>query len=61
MNRYHLSTPSQLDTLALFFHSLKAKESDKLVPIIFRPFHEHNGDWFWWCKAHTTEEDFITL
>ena len=26
-----------------------AKYLDKLgVPLIFRPFHENNGDWFWW-------------
>ncbi len=52
---------SQLDTLALFFHSLRSEKTGDLAPVIFRPFHEHNGDWFWWCKAFTTEEDFITL
>ena len=31
------------------------------IPVIFRPWHEHNGDWFWWCKGSTSEEDFITL
>ena len=31
------------------------------IPIIFRPFHEHNGDWFWWGKGHTAEEDYIAL
>jgi mannan endo-1,4-beta-mannosidase len=31
------------------------------IPILFRPWHEHNGDWFWWCKGSTKEEDFITL
>ncbi len=51
----------QLDTLALFFNSLTAEPDGELIPVIFRPFHEHNGDWFWWCKAFTTEEDFITL
>lgn len=19
------------------------------IPVLWRPFHEHNGDWFWWC------------
>ncbi len=19
------------------------------IPYIFRPYHEHSGDWFWWC------------
>jgi mannan endo-1,4-beta-mannosidase len=31
------------------------------IPILFRPWHEHNGDWFWWCKGSTSEEDFVAL
>ena len=23
------------------------------IPYIFRPFHEHSGDWFWWCIDST--------
>jgi mannan endo-1,4-beta-mannosidase len=33
----------------------------KSVPVIFRPYHEFDGDWFWWGKAHCTEEEFKTL
>ena len=22
------------------------------VPMIFRPYHEFDGDWFWWGRAH---------
>ncbi|MFL5808790.1 MAG: glycoside hydrolase family 26 protein [Flavisolibacter sp.] len=33
----------------------------KNVPIIFRPFHEFDGDWFWWGKSHCTREEFISL
>jgi mannan endo-1,4-beta-mannosidase len=36
-------------------------DDGKLVPIIFRPFHELDGDWFWWGKAHCTREEFILL
>jgi mannan endo-1,4-beta-mannosidase len=32
-----------------------------LVPIIFRPFHEFDGGWFWWGKPHCTREEFIEL
>jgi mannan endo-1,4-beta-mannosidase len=28
------------------------------VPIIFRPFHEMEGDWFWWGRKHRTGEEF---
>lgn len=33
----------------------------KVVPMIFRPFHEFDGDWFWWGAAHCTREEFISL
>ncbi|MDD4968191.1 MAG: glycosyl hydrolase [Paludibacter sp.] len=40
----------------------KARGADgKLVPIIFRPFHEMEGGWFWWGRPHRTIEEFITL
>ncbi|MEO6218962.1 MAG: glycosyl hydrolase [Ginsengibacter sp.] len=41
-------------------NSTRGKD-DKLVPMIFRPFHEFDGDWFWWGKAHTTRDEFIKL
>jgi mannan endo-1,4-beta-mannosidase len=38
------------------------KGSDgQLAPIIFRPFHEFDGGWFWWGKPHCTKEEFVTL
>lgn len=36
-------------------------EEGELIPVIFRPFHEYDGDWFWWGKGHCTKEEFITL
>jgi mannan endo-1,4-beta-mannosidase len=33
----------------------------KVVPMIFRPFHEFDGGWFWWGKPHCTREEFISL
>ena len=33
----------------------------KIVPMIFRPFHENDGDWFWWGKSHTKQEDFVAI
>jgi mannan endo-1,4-beta-mannosidase len=33
----------------------------KLVPVIFRPYHEFDGGWFWWGKPHCTAEEFTTL
>lgn len=36
-------------------------ESGKLIPVIFRPYHEFDGDWFWWGKGHCTKDEFISL
>ncbi len=33
----------------------------KLAPVIFRPYHEFDGDWFWWGESHCSGEDFISL
>lgn len=40
--------------------SLKGNDGN-LVPVIFRPFHEFDGGWFWWGKPHCTREEFISL
>ena len=31
----------------------------KLIPIIFRPYHEHTQTWSWWGSKCTTEDEFI--
>ncbi len=41
-------------------HSVQGADG-KLAPVIFRPFHEFDGDWFWWGKPHTTRQEFISL
>ncbi len=30
-------------------------------PIIFRPFHEMNGNWFWWGKNNISPQEYIKL
>jgi len=49
-----------LKTIADFAHSVKAKDGT-LAPMIFRPYHEFDGDWFWWGKKYTSREDFIAV
>ena len=34
----------QVDTIAVYLKKLQ----DAHLPIIWRPYHEMNGDWFWW-------------
>jgi hypothetical protein len=51
---------SWLDKVANFIVTLKGKSGEP-IPIIFRPFHELNGNWFWWGKDHCTPEEFKEL
>lgn len=37
-----------LDMVADYAHQLE----EAGVPVLFRPFHENNGSWFWWGKAY---------
>jgi mannan endo-1,4-beta-mannosidase len=49
-----------LDGIGEWAKSLKGKDGT-LAPIIFRPFHEFDGGWFWWGAPHCTKEEFISL
>lgn len=49
-----------LKTIADLAKSIKGNDG-KLVPVIFRPYHEFDGDWFWWGKAHCTVDEFKSL
>jgi len=49
-----------LDKLAAFMLSLKT-EQGTLIPVLFRPFHEHTGSWFWWGKNLCSVEDYKAL
>ncbi len=57
---FHNKYRQILTTIASLANSAKGKDG-KLVPMIFRPYHEFDGDWFWWGKAHCTTEEFKTL
>ena len=43
-----------------FLETLKTEDGKK-VPIIFRPWHENNGSWFWWGQNLCTDEDYLTF
>jgi mannan endo-1,4-beta-mannosidase len=49
-----------LTTVAALANSTKGKDG-RLVPMIFRPYHEFDGDWFWWGRAHCTIDEFKAL
>ena len=43
-----------------FFKSLVTKEGTK-IPVLFRPWHEHTGSWFWWGKENCTIDEYKEL
>jgi hypothetical protein len=51
---------SWLNKVAKFLSELK-DDNGVMIPVIFRPFHELNGSWFWWGKNHCTPQEIKTL
>ncbi|VXB41761.1 Mannan endo-1,4-beta-mannosidase [Arthrobacter sp. 9V] len=36
-------------------------ENGEPIPLVFRPFHENAGSWFWWGAAHASSSQYIEL
>jgi hypothetical protein len=51
---------SWLDKVANFILDLKGKHGE-YIPVIFRPFHELNGNWFWWGGKNCTPDELKQL
>ncbi|MBR2523420.1 MAG: hypothetical protein IKE53_03145 [Clostridiales bacterium] len=49
-----------LDMIAEFASACVDVHGNK-IPMIFRPFHECNGDWFWWGRPHLSDKEYIAL
>jgi len=52
-----------LKTLDLIANFLKALKTDAgiQIPIIFRPYHEHNHTWSWWGRNSCTTDEYNAL
>jgi mannan endo-1,4-beta-mannosidase len=48
---------TKLDKVASVVSNLKGSRGE-LIPIIFRPFHEFDGSWFWWGADFCSAEDY---
>lgn len=57
---HHEQYKTILTTIADLAKSIKGNDG-KTVPMIFRPYHEFDGDWFWWGRSHCTIDEFKTL
>lgn len=56
----HQLYKSWLDKVAAFLGSLQSKNGTA-IPVLFRPFHELTGNWFWWCRNTCTPDEFKLL
>ena len=43
-----------------FMATLKDNNGDR-IPVIFRPWHENTGSWFWWGEKLCTAEEYKAL
>jgi len=51
---------SWVDKVAVFMQDLKGTKGE-FIPVIFRPFHELNGSWFWWGGKNCSPDEFKKL
>ena len=57
---HHELFKSYLDRIAEFILTLTSDDGD-LIPLIFRPWHEHTGSGFWWGKGNATQAEYVAL
>ncbi len=43
------------------FLSCLRDEDGREIPVLWRPFHEHTGNWFWWCASECLPEEYNDL
>jgi mannan endo-1,4-beta-mannosidase len=56
----HTQYKTLLKKVGRFIKSLRGKNGES-IPFVFRPFHEHHGNWFWWGPQFTTAGEFSTI
>ena len=59
---HHKAYTTKLDLFADFVKDIRVGFIFKKdIPLIFRPFHEHTGSWFWWGSDHCTPKQYKAL
>ncbi|MDR3202153.1 MAG: hypothetical protein LBT54_03335 [Bifidobacteriaceae bacterium] len=56
----HGNLTAYLDNVANYASQLTDSDGN-LFPAIYRPWHEHNGDWFWWNTSNASEGEIAEL
>jgi len=56
----HQKFMDDLKQVSLFMKDLTGDKGEP-IPFIFRPYHEMEGNWFWWGKPFATPEQYKEL
>jgi len=56
----HETYKEKLKLIAQMAHNSRGADGE-LIPIIFRPFHEMEGGWFWWGRPYRSSQEFKML
>ena len=57
---YHEKFQTWMQRLSEFLATLKTSDGQK-IPLMFRPWHENSGSWFWWGEKLCTVEEYQAL
>ena len=57
---HHAGYLQTLDKIAAFLKDLKAPDGT-FIPVILRPYHEHNHSWPWWGSSACTPAEYSAL
>jgi len=57
---HHADFLIYMHRMADFLASL-TDDKGRPIPIIFRPWHEHTGFWFWWSGQYTKDDEYVQL
>lgn len=58
--RNHAKFLGWVDLAADFLNSLSTNDGTT-VPVLFRPWHEHTGSWFWWGQRLCSAAEYEAL
>ncbi|MDR3340390.1 MAG: glycoside hydrolase family 26 protein [Candidatus Symbiothrix sp.] len=56
----HAMFNTWLERLARYFQTWR-DDNGQLIPFIFRPYHEHSGNFFWWGRGRCYDEEYAAL
>lgn len=57
---HNLKYKMWLDNVAAFLLSLK-DDNGNLIPVLFRPLHEHTQSWSWWGSSACSDSEFVAF